>query len=103
MRRLALQGALTSKFADGAIKVVADLDLDQIRTRDLVGYLGALEVKGRVLVVEAVGDEKLHLSARNVPGVTVIRADSLNVVDVIDADALVITQPAITTMAEVYA
>jgi large subunit ribosomal protein L4 len=103
MRRLALQGALTSKFSDGAIKVVADLDLDAIKTKELVGYLTALEVQGRVLLVEAVGDERLHLSARNVPGVTVIRADSLNVVDVVGADALVITQPAISTMAEVYA
>src|SRR4249919_4090063 len=33
MRRLALQGALTSKFSDGAIKFVADLDLDAIKTR----------------------------------------------------------------------
>jgi large subunit ribosomal protein L4 len=103
MRRLALQGALTSKFTDGAIKVVADLDLEQVKTRELVGYLGALEVKGRVLLVEAVGDERLHLSARNVPGVTVIRADSLNVVDVVGADAVVITQPSLATMAEVYA
>jgi len=103
MRRLALQGALTSKFDDGAIKVVADLDMEQVKTRELVGYLGALEVKGRVLLVEAVGDEKLHLSARNVPGVTVIRADSLNVVDILGADVLLITQPSLPTLSEVYA
>ena len=42
MKRLALQGALTSKFGDGAIKVVADLDIDAIKTRELVGYLAAL-------------------------------------------------------------
>ena len=58
---------------------------------------------GRVLVVEAGKDERLELSARNLPGVNVIRADSLNVVDVLDADTLVITQPSIGTMAEVYA
>jgi large subunit ribosomal protein L4 len=103
MRRLALQGALTSKFTDGAVKVVADLDLSQIRTRELVGYLSALAVAGRVLLVEAGRDERLELSARNLPSVTVIRADSLNVVDVMDADALVIVQPALSTMAEVYA
>jgi large subunit ribosomal protein L4 len=103
MRRLALQGALTSKFTDGAIKVVADLDMDRVKTRDLVGYLTSLAVQGRILVVEAAGDERLELSARNLPRVTVIRADSLNVVDVVGADAVVITQPAITTMAEVYA
>jgi large subunit ribosomal protein L4 len=103
MRRLALQGALTAKLGDGAIKVVADLDMEAIKTRELVGYLAALGASGRVLVVEAAKDERLELSARNVPGVTVIRADSLNVVDVLDADILVITQPSIGTMAEVYA
>ena len=103
MRRLAIQGALTSKFTDGAIKFVADLDLDAIKTRELVGYLAALQARGRVLVVEAGKDERLELSARNLPGVFVIRADSLNVVDILNADTLVITQPSIGTMAEVYA
>lgn len=103
MRRLALQGALTSKFDDGAVKVVKDLALDEIKTRELVGYLIALAVSGRVLVVEAGKDERLELSARNLPGVTIIRADSLNVVDVMNADVLLITQPAIPTMTEVYA
>ena len=103
MRRLALQGALTSKFTDGAIKFVTDLDLDAIKTRELVGYLAALQAQGRVLVVESGKDERLELSARNLPGVHVIRADSLNVVDILNADTLVITQPSIGTMAEVYA
>ena len=57
-----------------------------------------------MLVVEAGGDERLELSARNLPGVTVIRADSLNVVDVLDADVLLITAARRSpTMAEVYA
>src|SRR4051795_9758909 len=33
MKRLALHGALTSKFDDGAIKVVEDLGLDEIKTK----------------------------------------------------------------------
>lgn len=103
MRRLALQGALTAKLGDGAVKVVADLDMDAIKTRELVGYLAALGASGKVLVVEAGKDERLELSARNLPGVNVIRADSLNVVDVLGADILIITQPSIGTMAEVYA
>src|SRR5436190_3875220 len=103
MKRQALQGALSAKFGDGAIKVVEDLAMDAIKTRELVGYLGALQVSGKVLVVEAGKDERLELSARNLPGVTVIRADSLNVVDVLDADVLLITRPSISTMSEVYA
>ncbi len=103
MKRLALQGALTSKFDDGAIKVVEDLGLDEIKTKVLVGYLDSLQATGRVLVVASGKDEKLELSARNLPGVTIIRADSLNVVDVLGADVLLITQPSLPTLSEVYA
>ena len=56
-----------------------------------------------VLVVAAGKDERLELSARNLPGVSVIRADSLNVVDVLDADVLLITRPSVAMMSEVYA
>jgi large subunit ribosomal protein L4 len=103
MRRLALRGALSSKFSGGAVKVVEDLALDAIKTRELLGYLGALQATGRVLVVAPARDERLELSARNLPTVEVILADSLNVVDVLRADVLLITQPAVGRMTEVYA
>src|SRR3954452_931119 len=103
MKRLALQGALTSKFDDGAIKVVEDLGLDVIKTKVLVGYLDSLQATGRVLVVASGKDEKLERSARNLPGVTIIRADSLNIVDVLGADVLLIMQPSLPTLSEVYA
>ena len=103
MKRLALRGALTAKYGDGAVRVVEDLAMEEIRTRELVGYLGALNVAGRVLVVAPARDQRLTLSARNLPGVEVILADSLNVVDVLNADVLLIEQPALTTLSEVYA
>jgi large subunit ribosomal protein L4 len=103
MRRLALRGALTAKFGDGAVKVVQDLALEAIRTKELLGYLEALEADGHVLVVAHGRDERLERSARNLPTVSVIRADSLNTVDVLNADVLLIIQPALETMSEVYA
>ena len=103
MKRLALRGALTAKYGDGAVRVVEDLALEAIRTRELVGYLGALNATGRVLVVAPSRDQRLVLSARNLPEVDVILADSLNVVDVLNADLLLIEQPAIATLEEVYA
>ena len=102
MRRLALRSALTTKFTGGAVKVVEDLAMDAIRTRELLGYLDALQASGRVLVVAPVRDERLELSARTLPTVSVILADSLNTVDVLNADLLLITQPAVATMTEVY-
>jgi len=103
MKRQALHGALTAKFGDGALRVVDELGLDAPRTRELIGYLEALKASGRILVVATGGDANLELSARNLPRVSIIRADSLNVVDVLNADTLLITQPSLATMAEVYA
>ena len=103
MRRAALVGALTSKFDDGAITVVADLAMEAPKTQQLVGHLTALSVSGKVLLVEEGRNEPLEKSARNLPGVAVISADSLNVVDILDADALVITAPSVAMMSEVYA
>jgi len=104
MRRLALCGALTSKLDDDAIRVVEGFGLQGPMTRDLVSVLEALgRAEGKVLIVAPGTDEALILSARNLPGVEVIRADSLNVVSVLDADTVLIEQPALTTMQEVYA
>jgi large subunit ribosomal protein L4 len=103
MKRLALRGALTAKLGDAAIKVIDAFGLEAIKTRDLAGVLGALQAHGRVLVVAPSRDERLELSARNLPTVEVILADSLNVVDLLKADVVLIEQPALARMEEVYA
>jgi large subunit ribosomal protein L4 len=103
MRRLALRGALTAKLGDEAIRVIDGFGLEAIRTRDFAAVLGALNASGRVLVVAPASDETLRLSARNLPTVDVILADSLNVVDLLRADVVVIEQPALARMEEVYA
>jgi large subunit ribosomal protein L4 len=104
MRRLALVGALTAKLDDDAIRIVDAFGLEGPKTRDLVGVIDALsKSEGRVLIVAPGTDETLILSARNLPRVEVIRADSLNVVALLNADLILIEQPALSTMEEVYA
>jgi large subunit ribosomal protein L4 len=104
MKRLALCGALTAKLDDDAIRVVDGIGLEGPRTRDLVEVLAALgRAEGRVLIVAPGTDETLILSARNLPRVEVIRADSLNVVALLNADTVLIEQPALSKMEEVYA
>jgi large subunit ribosomal protein L4 len=102
MKRLALRGALTAKFGDEQLKVIDTFGLDAIKTKDLVGVLGALEANGRVLVVAPGRDQNLELSARNLPTVDVILADSLNVVDLLNADLVLIEQPALARIESVY-
>jgi large subunit ribosomal protein L4 len=109
MRRVALRSALSAKLADDAIKVV-DLFLDadaEPKTKTfatILVALGAGDGHGRkVLVVAPDAGEPLRRSAANLPKVTVLRADSLNVVDILDADAILIEQPALARITEVYA
>ncbi len=102
MRRLALRGALTAKLGDEAIRIVDTFALERIKTHDFAGILTALNATGRILIVAPASDEQLRLSARNLPTVEVILADSLNVVDLIKADTVVIEQPALARMEEVY-
>ena len=65
-------------------------------------WVAALKATGRILIVAPATDEQLKLSARNLPTVDVILADSLNVVDLIKADTIVIEQPALARIEEVY-
>ena len=103
MRRLALRGALTAKFGSEAIRIIDTFGLEAIGTKDFAAVLAALEARGRILVVAPGSDERLRLSARNLPAVDVILADSLNVVDLLNADVVLIEQPALARMEEVYA
>ncbi len=102
MKQLALRGALTAKLGDNAIRVIDAFGLEAIRTRELVAVLVAMQATGRVLVVAPGRDQNLDLSARNLPRVDVILADSLNVVDLLRADMVLIEKPALARMEEVY-
>ncbi len=108
MRRLALRSALSAKFTDDAIRVVQAFGMaDEPKTKAFAGVLEALGAgdghRRRVLVVAPAKDEPLLRSAANLPSVTVILADSLNVVDLLNADAVLIEQPALARIEEVYA
>ena len=102
MRRAALRGALTAKLGDEAIRIIDTFALEGFKTSDVATILAALKATGRIIVVAPATDEQLWRSARNLPTVDVIRADSLNVVDLINADTIVIEQPALARIEEVY-
>jgi large subunit ribosomal protein L4 len=102
MKRLALRGALTAKFGDEQLKVIDTFGLEAIKTKELAGVLRALDATGRVLVVAPGRDQTLERSARNLPTVEVILADSLNVVDLINADLVLIEQGALSRIESVY-
>jgi large subunit ribosomal protein L4 len=103
MRRSALRGALSAKQADGAVRVVTGFELDEIKTRSMLERLAAWKAEGKVLLVLPARDQTVERSARNLREVRVIMADSLNVVDLLEADTVVFTREALDRAQEVYA
>ena len=103
MRRAALRGVLSAKQADGAVRVVEAIGLEEIGTRTMLERLDGWKAEGKVLLVLAARDETTERSCRNLRQVRVILADSLNVVDLLDADTIVFTREAIDRAQEVYA
>jgi large subunit ribosomal protein L4 len=103
MRRTALRGVLSAKQAEGVVRVVEGFGLDAIGTKAIVGRLSGWDASGKVLVVLASRDEAVERSCRNLREVRVILADSLNVVDLLEADTIVFTRGALERAQEVYA
>jgi large subunit ribosomal protein L4 len=96
VRRAALRGALSLRCGEDAVTVVDGFGLEEYRTRRVVEALAALGVDGRsVLIVTGEADPYLEGSARNLPRVSVIRAEGLNVYDVLRHQHLVMTRDAV--------
>ncbi len=95
MRRLALRSALSAKAADGQIRVVEELKLDAPRTRDIEDFLGGLSVDSSALIVLPDGNPNVVKSAANIADVKTLRANYLNVRDLLGYDYLVLPLDAI--------
>ncbi|EEL52501.1 MULTISPECIES: 50S ribosomal protein L4 [Bacillus cereus group] len=103
VRRLAIKSALATKVVENNIVVLEDLVLNAPKTKDMVAVLKGLPVEKKALIVTADANESVELSARNIPGVTVITADGVNVLDVLHHDKLIMTKAAVEKVEEVLA
>ncbi len=95
MRRLALRSALSSHASSGTLLVVDGLAPAEVRTKDVQVALNALGVERTALIVSGEYVPALTMAARNIDYVTSIPAQNLNVVDVVNAHRLVMSEDAI--------
>ncbi|MGA9174649.1 MAG: 50S ribosomal protein L4 [Thermoactinomyces sp.] len=101
VRRLAIKSALSSKVLDSQVVVLDELKMDQPKTKEMVQVLKNLGVDRKALIVADQLEENAVLSARNIPGVKLIPADGLNVLDVLYHDKLILTRGAVNRVEEV--
>ncbi len=101
-KRAALKSALTSKVQDSKLVVVDELKFDEIKTKRFAEVMKNLNAS-KALVVLNENDEKVILSARNIPDVQTALTNTINVYDIMKAGTVVLTQDAVKTIEEVYA
>ena len=93
-RQLALRKALSERLRAGDVVLVDDLKLGSAKTKEFIGVLSALELKGSALFVAQAVDKNLTLASRNVPDVALTTSDVLNTYDVLRPNKLVFTRNA---------
>jgi len=93
-RQLALRKALSERLKAGDVVVVDDFKLGSPKTKEFVGALAALELKGSALIVANEASRNLTLASRNVPNVVLTTSEALNTYDVLRPDKLVFTRGA---------
>ena len=103
VRRLAMKSALSSKVAAEELIVLDSLEMNEIRTKEVVSVLKALETGKKVLIVLPEKNETVYRSARNIKGVKTTLVSTLNVYDILNCDSLVVLKDAVSKIEEVYA
>jgi len=93
-RQLSLRKALSERLKAGDVVVVDDLKLGSPKTKEVLGVVAALELKGTTLIVASTADKNLMLASRNVADLALTTSDALNTYDVLRPDKLLFTRSA---------
>ena len=103
VRQLAIKSALSQKVADDKFVVVDSINFDAPKTKEFASVLDNLKVNEKVLIVVTDDDKNAELSARNLSKVNVVTPAGVNILNVVDAQKIVITKSALSQVEEVLA
>lgn len=95
MNRLAIRSALSGKVADGQLKIIDQIAMDAPRTKQIVSTLRGVGFERSALIVTAQSDRIVLASVRNLEKTKVLPASYLNVMDMLNHQAVLITEEAV--------
>ncbi|MGD9678264.1 MAG: 50S ribosomal protein L4 [Vulcanibacillus sp.] len=101
VRRLAIKSALSFKVIDNEIIVIDELTLGTPKTKEMFNILKNLKIDSKVLIVDNEYNEVVALSSRNIQGVKFVKAEGINVLDIMYHDKLILTKEAVAKIEEV--
>jgi len=98
MRRLALRSALSAKVAASEIVIIDDIQFEVPETALVLQLLDNLEIKGSAVILLSERNENVEKSARNLSDVKTLRANYLNIRDLLGHDYLIAPKSAISVI-----
>jgi len=99
VKKSALKSALSQRYQEANVKFLDKLALDAISTKGFNGIVKGLSLTKPLFVVGE-KDEMVEKSARNIPFVKILRAEGLNVYDIMRHDQFVVTLDALKRIEE---
>lgn len=102
MRRLAVRSALSVKAAAEQIILLDTLRMEESRTKQMLALLDSLGIQDSALILLSRKDEAVERSARNVPEVKTLRANYLNIRDILGYDHLVLPLEALEVVEAIW-
>lgn len=101
-KRLARRSALAYKAENDAVRIVEDFSMDRPSTRELTDLLDLLGLDDqKVLIATAEVETEIYQSAKNLSNVNVREVQSVNTVDILDADAVLFQEGALEWITDV--
>lgn len=102
-RRLAIKSVLSSKVLENELIIVENLEMKEIKTKEMQHVLSNLKVEGKSLILLPEKNETVQKSARNLEGVKTTLVNTINVYDLLKYKNLIITLDTVKKLEEVYA
>lgn len=103
MRHLALKSALAAKAQENQIKVVDEISLDGVKTREMKTILERLEAKPSVLILLPEANPNVSKSAHNLENVKTLRTGYLNVRDLLGYEIVLMSKAALSAVETFFA
>jgi len=102
-KQQAIISALSKKLADGEVKVIDEIKIDQPKTKEMAKILGTFlnnKKRNQGLVILPKSDITIIRAIRNLPFADATIADNLNLIDILKYKNILFTQEALNKLNE---
>jgi large subunit ribosomal protein L4 len=100
-KKNALKSALSQRVKEGKLVLVADLSIDELKTKSLAMKVARIGVEGKALLVDSFENTNVILASRNNPKILFVDVQNVNVYDVVNSRYIVLSQAALDRLTEV--